>query len=527
MNSLDFYDFTVPADSQTSPSQSDARASSSSSTAAISADNPQPSLNEEVTQVFGQLGRLWGGVRKQSQTAFESARKDLGQVVSQAQKELEKLGQRPTVPQGDTASSEVVDEKVASQSDGVSEATSESSTAGSSSIPAHTDVPTSSSFFSRLQSSFPSNLTPTILSSTLQRHLPENLQHGLNLENATADFTQLRTTLTENIQSVQQGTTVQQAEKLAEQYMQKGEALFKEAGEFLKDAVKVVPPEEGSSSTTIAWDGTDIWTMPSPIQTDVGRGSSRKGKDKESNVLFSIPRPAKRADILLKKLRSNPELVREDPESDEDEAVKEMFSTFVKDEVEANGGIAGETWVRRISTAIEGHAEDGDAKALIALQDQLVPSELSIDVFWTHYFFRVYQIEVEEERRKALLAGANQDDDDFTWEDEEDSEIGDEPLSHSQEANETPINTSSFTVNVPPSESEPADTNSLTPTAPADASNSISQTPVCLSPRESEDSYDVVSSGNVSSAGGQGGEKKAKGGEKREGDDDGDESDWE
>jgi hypothetical protein len=26
---------------------------------------PQQSLNEEVTQVIGQLGRFWGGVRKQ------------------------------------------------------------------------------------------------------------------------------------------------------------------------------------------------------------------------------------------------------------------------------------------------------------------------------------------------------------------------------------------------------------------------------------------------------------------------------
>jgi hypothetical protein len=27
------------------------------------------------------------------------------------------------------------------------------------------------------------------------------------------------------------------------------------------------------------------------------------------------------------------------------------------------------------------------------------------EVFWTRYFFRVYQIEQEEDRRKALLAG--------------------------------------------------------------------------------------------------------------------------
>lgn len=34
----------------------------------------------------------------------------------------------------------------------------------------------------------------------------------------------------------------------------------------------------------------------------------------------------------------------------------------------------------------------------------LVPSEMSNDVFWLRYFFRVQQITKEEEKRKALLA---------------------------------------------------------------------------------------------------------------------------
>jgi hypothetical protein len=36
---------------------------------------------------------------------------------------------------------------------------------------------------------------------------------------------------------------------------------------------------------------------------------------------------------------------------------------------------------------------------------RLVPGELSEDEFWTRYFFRVHQIDQEEERRKAVLAG--------------------------------------------------------------------------------------------------------------------------
>ena len=35
-------------------------------------EGPEPTLNEEVTQVVGQLSRLWGGFRKQvRQTATE------------------------------------------------------------------------------------------------------------------------------------------------------------------------------------------------------------------------------------------------------------------------------------------------------------------------------------------------------------------------------------------------------------------------------------------------------------------------
>ncbi|KAF8532546.1 hypothetical protein JB92DRAFT_3138317 [Gautieria morchelliformis] len=523
MNSLDIYDFTEPGQPN-GPSNVDASSSSSLSTA--TEETSQPSLNEEVTQVIGQLGRFWGGVRKQSQTAFELARKDIGQVVSQAQKELERMGgQNPEVREGehDPFSTEISDEKPSDHNNVVLEETSINSIAGPSTESPPINASASSSFLSRLQGSLPPNFTPSALSSTLQRHLPENLQHGLNLENATADFTQLRTALAENIQRVQ-GTTVQQAEKLAEQYMHKGEALFKDAGEFLKDAVKVVPPEGGSGVAGVVWDGTDLWTMPSPIQTNVGRATSKKGKNKESDVIFSVPRAAaKRADILLKSLRSDPEALLKDPGKDDDAAVKQLWSSFVTDEVDGKGGIAGETWTARVSVALEGHDENEDAKSLAVLRDQLVPAEMSNDVFWTRYFFRVHQIEQEKERRKALLERANQDDDDFTWEDDDEVQGGDEQLSSSQAENDTPVNTSSGTAN----NQVPATSDTPKPLSmpPSNPSSSTSQTPVCISPRESEDSYDVVSSENVSSTGGRAGERKTKGGEK--GGDDGDESDWE
>ena len=34
-----------------------------------------------------------------------------------------------------------------------------------------------------------------------------------------------------------------------------------------------------------------------------------------------------------------------------------------------------------------------------------VPEELSEDVFWTRYFFRLHQINQEDEQRRAVLSG--------------------------------------------------------------------------------------------------------------------------
>jgi len=123
------------------------------------------------------------------------------------------------------------------------------------------------------------------------------------------------------------------------------------------------------------------------------------------------------------------------------------------------------------------------------------------------YFFRVNQIEREEGKRKALLEGARQDgdDDDFTWEDDE------------EEDHPTPAGTL---------ESKARNDASETSTLKGrDAESLTVPSTRTHSPRESEDSYDVVSassaSGNVSSTGGR---EDSKG--KRD-TDDGDDSDWE
>lgn len=52
---MNFFDYELSRTASATPPQS----------AAGSSAAPEPTLNEEVSQVVGQLGRLWGGFRKQ------------------------------------------------------------------------------------------------------------------------------------------------------------------------------------------------------------------------------------------------------------------------------------------------------------------------------------------------------------------------------------------------------------------------------------------------------------------------------
>ena len=130
--------------------------------------------------------------------------------------------------------------------------------------------------FSRVQSSLPPNI-----SSTLEKNLPLSLKDSSG--HLSVDFAQLKSTLTAEFQRVQGVTRAQ-----AEEYVHKSEALLKEAGEYLKDAVKVVPPEgQEENGTEVTFDGTDLVFMP-PTVGSFGPSSrdfvtyNRKGKGKET-----------------------------------------------------------------------------------------------------------------------------------------------------------------------------------------------------------------------------------------------------
>lgn len=343
----------------------------------------------------------------------------MGQVVTQAQRGIEKLSTAETQPNASEG------EGKAESDDGEEESDPEESAETPTTRPASTELggeasasttTTAQSIFVRLQSTIPPNIV-----SAVQAQLPDSLRNAQNI-----DLAQLRSTLSSEFQRVQGVTRAQ-----TEEYVQKSEALFreamKEAGDILRDAVKVIPPEASSDTDApVIWDGTDIWMLPGLAASADGlttAGSASKGKGKEVGA-GPLGRPsddarravATRAESLLKQLRSNPEIIKLDPAVD---TSNDAYLAWA-DASEASGeGFGTKRWRERIAEAL---SDPSDGVALQATLDGLgmisfisrimttsflppVPSSMPEEVFWVRYFFRVHQIEVEENRRKALLQG--------------------------------------------------------------------------------------------------------------------------
>ncbi|KAF8633277.1 hypothetical protein AX17_004452 [Amanita inopinata Kibby_2008] len=384
MNFFDSYDVASPSTTPT-PSQ------------------PQQSLNEEVSEVLGQFGRFWGTFKKQSQAALEVARRDIGGAVNQAQKELSKL----TISESSNQATESDLSATESEETSVTPTDREASSSNSSTPDT---ARSSQTLFSRLQSALPPNIV-----STVRDNLPESLKHASD----NIDFAQLHSNLLSELQRVQGVTRAQ-----AEEYVHKSDSLLREAireaGEVLRDAVKVVPPEEavGSSSQSGAiWDGTDMWTIP-PGALDVDHDAA--GQDKTEcpaqQAVETQRTVTTRAESLLKRLKRDPSIIRHDPESDV--VLKRQFNEWLALEVESKeGGIEDPEWSSRTSALL---AEPVDGPALQSTQDTLVPSEMSRTTFWKRFFFRAHQIAQEEGKRKALIAATVENDEEFSWEDDED-----------------------------------------------------------------------------------------------------------
>ena len=310
----------------------------------------------------------------QSQAAFETARKDLGDVVQQAQKELTKLTTEAPPPPPEPSESSTSSTEQASSLPSTSE---KSSPSPSTSADAHdisdnaaSETPTSQpqTLFARLQSSLPPSLVNTV-QTQLPESLKETLKHArVGSANLTAlDFAQLRSTITTELHRVQGAT---------EEYVHRSEEFLRDAGEFLKDAVKVVPPEEGDSGYPgLIWDGTDVWMLPSAGAAESPTPSSSKGKGKERESSTSSGRPsvdtlravATRAESMLKQLRHDPAVIKVDPK--DDEKVREMYTTWLATEAASEDrGLGTTAWQNKVERAL---ADPVDGSALKATMDTL------------------------------------------------------------------------------------------------------------------------------------------------------------
>lgn len=340
---------------------------------------PEQSLNEEVSQVIGQLGRFWGGFRKQvcttsslfhllcpenssrmqqSEAALVTARRDLGQVVTQAQREIEKLTtaeEEASVPEaekqargedGEEESDDAEGETDTHTADATRPASTELGGETSASGSSSSTTTTAHSFFSRLQSSIPPNIV-----SAVQAQLPDSLRNAQHI-----DLAQLGSTLSSEFQRVQGVTRAQ-----AEEYVHKSEALLreamKEAGDVLREAVKVIPPEEGSTGAPVIWDGADIWMLPGLAAAADGSTTGSKGKGKEVDSGSSSRRPsedarravATRAESLLKQLGSNPEIIKLDPAAD---TSKDSYMAWAAASEASGEGFGTKVWGDRIAEAL-------------------------------------------------------------------------------------------------------------------------------------------------------------------------------
>ncbi|KAH0588976.1 hypothetical protein H2248_004756 [Termitomyces sp. 'cryptogamus'] len=427
---------------------------------------PEQSLNDEVSEVMGQLGRFWGGFKKQSQSALETARKDLSEVVTQAQKELTKLTSDPAAqPVASTSASAAQAINPDSAIPRTHEIEVEPTVPANEETSIASTSTSTSTLFSRLQSALPPNLLDNV-----RTQIPESLKHA----SVNIDLPQLRANFLTEFQRVQGITRAQ-----AEEYAHKSETLFreavKEAGEALRDAVKILPPEEAGSSGGFAsgngggliWDGSDMWSLPlEPPETMPSSTTSKTPRRTDAQEAV-----ATRAESLFRRLRHDPVILRRDPAVDGGELYLSWVSLKIASQ---EGGIAGKHWSDKIDKVL---GEAGTGEALKQTRDTLVPSELSDGEFWTRYFFRAHQIHSEEQKRKALLEGTLEEED-ISWEDD-DEETGAPELSSTTEST-IPSPTVNKTV-----EKQSDKPDFLTASSP-----SVTQ--------DSSEEYDVVSSGNVS-----------------------------
>jgi hypothetical protein len=231
-----------------------------------------------------------------------------------------------------------------------------------------TSLPTAKqtqAFFKNLQSTLATEANQINANlGSLQKTLSESIANNPSLAQINrANISTLSSTIQQNLEKAGTKINLRQAEKLAED-------LLGEAGSFLKDAVKVVPPEEGSGSYTYSWDGTDVGVY----------GSGEDGNNNKSTVLFDrasmagndLSRSQLRLNALLRRLRTDVELLSQDPSAaSETKARQDAFAAFKRDKIEGAGGYEGQDVQKLVWAEMGPEANDADVEALKKTKDAL------------------------------------------------------------------------------------------------------------------------------------------------------------
>lgn len=232
-----------------------------------------------------------------------------------------------------------------------------------------TSLPTAKqtqAFFKNLQSTLATEANQINANlGSLQKTLSESIANNPSLAQINrANISTLSSTIQQNLEKAGTKINLRQAEKLAED-------LLGEAGSFLKDAVKVVPPEEGSGSYTYSWDGTDVGVY----------GSAEDGNNNnKSTVLFDrasmagndLSRSQLRLNALLRRLRTDVELLSQDPSAaSETKARQDAFAAFKRDKIEGAGGYEGQDVQKLVWAEMGPEANDADVEALKKTKDAL------------------------------------------------------------------------------------------------------------------------------------------------------------
>lgn len=389
---------------------------------------PQSTQQDEVTQVVSQLstwgGSLWGGFKKQADSALDAVKKDFARTVSEAQDEIKMLqdqtasfqvkapdlsGLGAAVSRSDTKSSSSATDK--GKGKDPSENGPAPSTAESESAPSANQL---GGFFKTLQSTLAAeasqlNANLSTQFHSLQSSLSESIANNPSLAQLnTRNISTLSSTIQQNLEQAGTKINLKQAEKLAEEYLKRGESLLGEAGTFLKDAVKVVPPDQQSS---VVWDGSDIGMYAEQLG-GVSAATAAGGAGSSRSPSSDLARSQLRLNALLRRLKGDTELLSLDPLSETSEmssSRQEMYKTLQGQHLALDEpNFQKLVWVEMGPGGSDEKAavtDGADVEVLKATKEALVPSQVTEREFWSRYFFHKQVIQDEEKKRQALLQG--------------------------------------------------------------------------------------------------------------------------